>query len=182
MHTLIHIHTLTHIYILILGVCVYAGLSIEVPPSIQAFRHLGGDTKGWLRLVGSFKSYVSFAEYSLFYGALLQKRPIILRSLLIEATLRFRYRHLEAQERRSWAPLTTPCGTLQHNATHALQHTATCCNTGHSKENVAVEGSFLGFLDLDCDTLQHAATYCNILQHRPRKGGSSSRRFIPGLP
>ena len=40
----------------------------------------------WLRLVGSFKLYVSFAEYSLFYRALLQKRPIIVRSLLIVAT------------------------------------------------------------------------------------------------
>jgi len=28
---------------------------------------------GWLRWVGAFKLYVSFAEYSLFYGALLQK-------------------------------------------------------------------------------------------------------------
>jgi len=41
---------------------------------------------GWLRLVGSLKSYVSFAEYRLFYRALLQKRPMILRSLLIVAT------------------------------------------------------------------------------------------------
>jgi len=41
---------------------------------------------GWLRLVSSFKLYVSFAEYSLFYRALLQKRPMILRSLLIVAT------------------------------------------------------------------------------------------------
>jgi len=41
---------------------------------------------GWLRLVGSLKLYVTFAEYSLFYRALLQKRPIILRSLLIVAT------------------------------------------------------------------------------------------------
>ena len=40
----------------------------------------------WLRLVGSFKLYVSFAEYRLFYGALLQKRPVILRSLLTKAT------------------------------------------------------------------------------------------------
>jgi len=40
---------------------------------------------GWLRLVGSLKVQVSFAEYSLFYRALLQKRPIILRSLLIVA-------------------------------------------------------------------------------------------------
>jgi len=41
---------------------------------------------GWLRLVGSIKLYVSFAEYCLFYRALLQKRPIIVRSLLIVAT------------------------------------------------------------------------------------------------
>ena len=41
---------------------------------------------GWLRSVGSLKLYVSFAEYSLFYRALLQKRPVLLRSLPIVAT------------------------------------------------------------------------------------------------
>jgi len=41
---------------------------------------------GWLRLVGSLKLLVSFAEYHLFYKALLQKRPMILRSLILEAT------------------------------------------------------------------------------------------------
>jgi len=41
---------------------------------------------GWLRLAGSLRLQVSFAECSLFYRALLQKRPIILRSLLTEAT------------------------------------------------------------------------------------------------
>ena len=41
---------------------------------------------GWLWLVGSLKLYISFAEYRLFYRALLQKRPVILRSLLVEAT------------------------------------------------------------------------------------------------
>jgi len=41
---------------------------------------------GWLRLVGSLNWYVAFAEYSLFYRALLQKRPMILGSLLIGAT------------------------------------------------------------------------------------------------
>ena len=40
----------------------------------------------WLRLVGSFKLQVSFAEHSLFYRAILQKRPIILRRLLVKAT------------------------------------------------------------------------------------------------
>jgi len=41
---------------------------------------------GWLRIVGSLKLQVSIGEYSLFYRALLQKRPVILRSLLIVAT------------------------------------------------------------------------------------------------
>jgi len=41
---------------------------------------------GWLRSVGSIKSYVSFAEYCLFYRAVLQKRPIILSILLTVAT------------------------------------------------------------------------------------------------
>jgi len=43
-------------------------------------------TSRWLRLVGSFQLYVSVAEYRLFNRALLQKGPIILRSLLTEAT------------------------------------------------------------------------------------------------
>ena len=41
---------------------------------------------GWLRLVGPAKLQVSFAEYRLFYRALLQKRPRILRCPLIVAT------------------------------------------------------------------------------------------------
>ena len=41
---------------------------------------------GGLQSVGSLKLQVSFAEYSLFYKSLLQKRTIILRSLLIVAT------------------------------------------------------------------------------------------------
>jgi len=45
--------------------------------------HIG---MGWLRSVGSIKLQVSFAEYRLFYRALLQKRPIILSILLTKAT------------------------------------------------------------------------------------------------
>ena len=40
---------------------------------------------GRLRLVGSLKLEVSFAEYCVFYRALLQKRSMILRSLLLVA-------------------------------------------------------------------------------------------------
>ena len=38
---------------------------------------------GWLRLVGTLKLWVSFAEYSLFYRALLQKRPDIFCDALL---------------------------------------------------------------------------------------------------
>ena len=41
---------------------------------------------GWLRFGGALKLQVSFADYRLFYRALLQKRPEILKSLLIVAT------------------------------------------------------------------------------------------------
>jgi len=41
---------------------------------------------GWLRLVGSLKLYVSFAKEPHKKDEIVQKRPIILRSLLIVAT------------------------------------------------------------------------------------------------
>ena len=41
---------------------------------------------GWLRSVGSFQLYVSLENIGLFCRALLQKKPTILRSLLILAT------------------------------------------------------------------------------------------------
>jgi len=58
------------------------------PPLVEGTIKAGEEEEamGWLRLVGSLKLKVSFAEYGLFYRGLLQKRPIILRSLLIEAT------------------------------------------------------------------------------------------------
>ena len=50
---------------------------------VYTYKHMH---MGWLRCVGSIKLYVSFAEYSLCYRALLQKRPIILSILLTKAT------------------------------------------------------------------------------------------------
>ena len=48
-------------------------------------------TMGWLRLVGSLELQVSFAEYRLFHKALLQKRPVILRSLRIVSLIRHHF-------------------------------------------------------------------------------------------
>jgi len=49
--------------------------------------HAPTSAMAWLRVVDSLKLYVSFVEYSPFYRALLQKRLMILRSLLIVAPL-----------------------------------------------------------------------------------------------
>jgi len=56
---------------------------------------------GWLRWVGSIKLQVSFAEYHLFYRALLQKRPIVLRSLLIDM---IRRRHVTFMKKAYSSP------------------------------------------------------------------------------
>jgi len=50
---------------------------------------------GWLRLVGSLKLYVSFAKEPYKRDYILQKRVIILRSLLIVATPYYSLSHLE---------------------------------------------------------------------------------------
>jgi len=58
-------------------------------PHCTALHHTAtrtGSAMGWLRSVGLIKSKVSFAEYRLFYRALLQRRPIIESILPTEAT------------------------------------------------------------------------------------------------
>jgi len=54
------------------------------PPCTRADR--GDSDDGLATAVGSLKLQVFFEEYFLFYRALLQKRPIIVRSLLTIAT------------------------------------------------------------------------------------------------
>jgi len=71
------------------GSCRILGFKKRHEPIVEdicTFIHVCTWAMGWLRLVGSLKLSVSFAEYRVFYRALLQKRPIILRSLLVEAT------------------------------------------------------------------------------------------------
>jgi len=50
-------------------------------PCVRRMRVHVFSCMGWLRLVGSLEWQVSFAEYSLFYRALLQERQIVSRSL-----------------------------------------------------------------------------------------------------
>jgi len=71
-----HIHTNTR-YI---HICTHT-----VPPIYTLYAHTHMHM-GWLRLVGSLKLYVTFAKEPYKRDDILQKRPIILRSLLIVAT------------------------------------------------------------------------------------------------
>jgi len=135
------------------------------------------ESMGWLRLVGSLKLQVYSAEYRLFDKALLQKRHVMLRSLLIVAT------KYQPMDKRSVVPLlhlyiqkrvcvrmcvcvyvclcacmcvcaSTHCNTLQHTATH--------CNT---MQHNAAQFNTLQHTATHCNTRQHTATHCNTLQH-----------------
>ena len=125
--------THTHILSVSLSVCLSVSLSLSLSlylflslflPHTHTHEHMElvvaeepvGDcnTMGWLRWVGSIKLQVSFAEYHLFYRALLQKRPIILRSLLIVATP-YLY------------SLTHNTYTFSHTNTHPLSLSLSLC-------------------------------------------------------
>ena len=85
-HTVAHGNTLqrTHLTSDATHICIMSHIcNVTQYSAMLDFRRVH---MGWLRLVGPLKLQVSFAEYRLFYRALLQKRPIILRSLLAEAT------------------------------------------------------------------------------------------------
>jgi len=75
------------------------------------------------------KSQVSFAAYSLFHSALSQKRPTILRSLLIVATP---YRILSHIIRPVAASRAARCIVLHHCAQRAVPLCTACCTTVHS--------------------------------------------------
>jgi len=137
---------------------------------------------GWLRLVGSLKIQVSFAEYGLFYRTLLQKIPMILKSLLVVATpyhtvwrtLRCAYctttKHAAIQcdshpvAYVTWLITQYDAYCSASTATHrnTLQHIATHCNT---RSNGIFDMSYhIVWCTLQCaccNTLQHTATHCN---------------------
>ena len=149
---------------------------------------------GWLQVVVSLKLQVSFAGYILFYRALLQKRTIILRSLLIVATPYETMPHSHVLQSTA-----AHDNTLHHTALHcgALPYTAQHCNTDCNKlqhrcrrRDVALQacsaiyGNTLERTATHCSTtalhcnvvasdetrpyrhvLQHSATHCSAWQH-----------------
>jgi len=89
-HIYIYIYTYIHVYI---HIYMYVYTHTQIFTHTHAFFRVNEYTSpayhrdmGWLRIVGSLKLQVSIGEYSLFYRALLQKRPKISRRLLIIAS------------------------------------------------------------------------------------------------
>ena len=110
-----------------------------LPP--LSFLHMG-----WIRLVGSLKLQVSFAEFSLFDRALLKKRPVILRSLLIVAT--------------PYLYMSLPYNSaIQHQCKSAgvLQYVAVCCSVLQSPPyNTSAR------VQVCCSVLQCVAVCCSL--------------------
>ena len=79
----------------------------------------------WLRREGSLKLQVSFAKEPCTREYILEKIPVLLRSLLIVVTL---YHILDNTLQHT----ATHCNTLQQVCSTPLQHTATHCSTDHS--------------------------------------------------
>jgi len=81
--------------VFILGVCVCVCVCVCVSLQHTATRifRLRAHTMGRLQLVGSLKCQVSFAKEPHKRDYILQKRPIILKSLLTEATQNVKYVH-----------------------------------------------------------------------------------------
>jgi len=131
---------------------------------------------GSLSRVGSLKTYVSLAEYSLFYTALLQKRPILLESLLIVAT-----------PYHVWQRRWQRCQVSRHeilyvskwnfqSATHCNTHCNTSCCKGCRngsmpivvlRDMVSIKVNCHATRYCTCQsgscTLQHTAAHCVIL-------------------
>jgi len=115
---------------------------------------VGHDSLQVAKMEGGTDDVVSFAKEPYKRDYILQKRPVILRSLLIVAT-----------------PIPE---SLRHTATrwHALQHTVTHCNTNASCTTRATwliaggnGGGGHGRRRSRCNTLQHTATHCSTLEY-----------------
>jgi len=158
MHTHTHTHTPPLSRVSRLRVCqlpystrIRVYIHTHVPPSLTAVAYVSYSKTqmhiphmGWLRLVGSIRLQVSFAEHSLFYRALLQKRLIILSMLLTEAipytcTYTYTYTYIRTSLSHEQVvfvyllPRPTPAHTPTPLPVHT--HTITFC---------VIAGSFAG--------------------------------------
>ena len=129
---------------------------------------------GWLRLVGSLKLQVSFVKEPYKRDDILQKRPIILRSLLIEATPDEQLPLAVRLKRDLYT-----CGVLQCVAVccSVLQCVAVCCSV---LQCLAVCGSVLQCVAVCCSvslSLTHVHTHTHTHTHtiKPQHAARGNR-------
>jgi len=96
---------------------------------------------GWLQLVGSIKLQVSFAEYSLFYRALLQKRPIIFSILLTQATPYVTYE--EAMSHESLHIWRSQLTWVMSHCEWVMSHVNEACHTWMRYVDILVYSSIM---------------------------------------
>ena len=117
----------------------YQDLMFMEPSSKNACFQQYTEAMGWLRLVGTLKLHVSFAKEPYTRDDILQKRPLILRSLIIVAT---------------------PYNILPPH-TSATLCVAVCCSV---LQCVAVCCSVLQCVAVSCSVLKRVAVSCSELQ------------------
>ena len=128
---------------------------------------------GWLRLVGSLKLWVFIAHISLFCRALLQKRPVILRSLRSVATPYF------CKKKQIW-PVVDAYVHKRYICTYYIHIqpvyvTYINLHTCHvfwyvyviftPARSLWVHRLPASTAATHCNTLQHTELHCNALEH-----------------
>jgi len=124
MYTCIYVYTYVCIYVNI-PTCIYVPLSISVKLLTLYIYRESVFTLCECVLHNRVSVYAYGAEYCLFYRALLQKRPINLRSLLIEATT-YQHMHIYMYKYNIKAHVCVYCIIVY---TYMYTHICTCAYT-----------------------------------------------------
>jgi len=153
-HTHLHTHTHTHTYIQ-----THTSLGLPVLPTwhqpslVSACAYMCRMSEFFLKL------QVAFAEHSLFSRALWQKRPIILRSLLIVARI-----HIVCRSHSTLQHTATHCNTLQHTSHRSyppVRINVGCENWFHVCRTL--EFISCAVFTAHFNTLRHTAAQCSML-------------------
>ena len=168
--------------------CIHIYMKIYVCTYIQEAEAL--IDMGQLRLVGSIKVQVFWAEYRLFHRALLQKRPMTLRSLLIVATPYIKktmticvytpiyiyiyiyvyickYTYIQVKEEEGEAQIDIKMAVAEEERISVILQ---AIRTHTSNPGIQVCWSVSQCVTACCRVLQFVAVWCSVLQRLRRCG------------